>query len=82
MGPFTKFLLVVAVIALAWFGWRWWQRYEKERRELEERREAEASLRRARGDSATPIEDLVKCRICGAFVPPRAARCERTDCPR
>ena len=68
-GSFGKVLLVVAVIAIAWFGWRWFQRWEKERRTLDDRRDAEDARRRDR-DARAPaeVEDLAKCRKCGAFV--------------
>lgn len=81
-GSFAKFLLVVAVIALAWFGWRWFQRWEKERRMLSGRREAEESVRRTRaGREPVEVEDLAKCRECGAFVAAGARHCGKSGCP-
>lgn len=82
-GSFGKLLLVVAVIAIAWFGWRWYQRWEKERRTLDDRREAEDALRRNRdGREPVGVEDLAKCRVCGAFVAAGSKACGRSGCPR
>ena len=81
-GSFGKFLLVVAVIAIAWFGWRWFQRWEKERRMLADRRDAEDTMRRARaGRDAPEVEDLARCRQCGAFVAAGARHCGKAGCP-
>ena len=81
-GSFAKFLLVVAVIAIAWFGWRWFQRWEKERRALADRREAGDSMRRSRATrDPAEVEDLAKCRQCGAFVAAGARNCGRSGCP-
>ncbi len=82
MGSFWKFLVVVAVVAVAWFGWRWFQRWEKERRDIADRRGAEDSVRRQRGRSGpAEVEDLSKCRICGAFVAAGARSCGQPRCP-
>ena len=81
-GSFAKFLLVVAVIAIAWFGWRWFQRWEKERRMLADRRAADDAMRRGRAARETAdVEDLAKCRVCGAFVAAGARACGRPGCP-
>ncbi len=81
-GSFGKFLLVIAVFAIAWFGWRWFQRWEKERRVLGERRGVEDALRRQRADrEPVGVEELGKCRVCGAFVAAGARACEKSRCP-
>ncbi|MBL8567981.1 MAG: hypothetical protein JNK84_02745 [Phreatobacter sp.] len=81
-GSFGKILLVIAVFSIAWFGWRWFQRWDKERRQLAERREAADSVRRRRDqDQPVEVEELSKCRICGAFVAAGARACERSGCP-
>jgi hypothetical protein len=81
-GSFGKLLLVVAVVAIAWFGWRWFQRWEKERRMLAERRDAQDAMRRNRGGrEPAEVEDLAKCRQCGAFVAVGARSCGKAACP-
>jgi hypothetical protein len=81
-GSFGKLLLVVAVIAIAWFGWRWYQRWDKERRAIADRREAEDALRRNReARMAVEVEDLSKCRVCGAFIAAGSKACGRPGCP-
>ncbi|MFM8681560.1 MAG: hypothetical protein ACKOGH_18470 [Alphaproteobacteria bacterium] len=82
MGSFWKLLVVVAVVAIAWFGWRWFQRWEKERREIADRRGAEDSVRRQRAKPGdVQVEDLAKCRTCGAFVAAGARGCGQPRCP-
>ena len=81
-GSFGKLLLVVAVVAIVWFGWRWYQRWEKERRALDDRREAQDSVRRHRESrDAVEVEELAKCRACGAFVAAGARSCGKPACP-
>jgi hypothetical protein len=81
-GSFGKLLLVIAVIAIVWFGWRWYQRWEKERRVLDDRREAEDSIRRNRDSrESVEVEELAKCRVCGAFVASGARACGKPGCP-
>ena len=72
---FWKVVVLVIVISVVWFGYRWFQRWEKER-EIEAERRAKSSGR------AIAAEELVACRVCGAYVPERGARpCEKPNCP-
>jgi hypothetical protein len=80
-------LLVLALIILAvWYGFKYAARVEAVRQTLR----AEARRRRAGGGTigggagaaAKPVEDLVKCRQCGAFVAAQgAANCGKAQCP-
>jgi len=75
-----KLIVLGVIIAVVWYGWKYVQRVEAVRRALK----AEIERRRAGAPSAQnrPTENLVKCAVCGTYVPSRGARaCSRADCP-
>ena len=77
---FGKLIVLGVIIAVVWYGWKYVQRVEAVRRALK----AEIERRRAGAPSAQnrPTENLVKCAVCGTYVPSRGARaCSRADCP-
>jgi hypothetical protein len=79
---FGKLLLLAILILIVWYGFKYAARVESVRQALR----AEA-LRRRQGGSgarpaARPVEDLVKCPRCGAFVAAAgAANCGKPQCP-
>jgi uncharacterized protein len=79
-----KLILLVVVVLAVWYGVRFITRIGQMREVL--RRAAEQAAMNARAaQPRAPVlvaEDLVKCRICSAFVPAKSAtRCGRADCP-
>ena len=70
MIALPKLLLLILVGLGVWFGTRWMQG---------------AATRIVRRREAPPrpgaIQDLVACRICGAYVAADAAGCGKPDCP-
>ena len=76
-----KLLVLAAIVALVWFGFKLIGRLDRQRKDAaavgrRDRRGGRADARRG------SVEDMVKCRVCGAYVPARgASTCERTDCP-
>jgi uncharacterized protein len=73
-GPLGKLLILVAVIAAVWYGYKYVNRIGQIR--AEQRRRTPAP-----GKGAREIEDMQKCRVCGAYVTARAGNCGRADCP-
>ena len=78
-----KLLLLGFILLVAWYGVRFVTRvgqvHQAMRRAAEQAANAQA---RGRPRQAIAAEDLVKCRVCGAFVPANGAtRCDRGDCP-
>ena len=72
MIALPKVVLLIVLAFAAWYGMRWLNR---------------APTRIARRRDATPprqpaIQDLVACRICGAYVAADAAGCGKPDCPQ
>jgi hypothetical protein len=88
---FSKLILLIAIIVGVWYVFRFIGQVDKARQRAA--REAAAAgagrrqqARRApRGDprgSVAQVEDTVKCRACGAYVPVRSAKsCGRGECP-
>jgi uncharacterized protein len=78
---FPKLLLLFAILLIAWYGVRFVTRVGQVRQAV--RRAAEQANAQARGQprQAIAAEDLVKCGVCGAFVPAKSAtNCGRADC--
>ncbi|HEX6956784.1 MAG TPA: hypothetical protein VF194_02275 [Ferrovibrio sp.] len=67
-----KFLLLILVIAAVWYGYRYVNRKEQ----------TGARVAPAPAQPRVKAEDLVACRICGAYVAEATAKsCGRQDCP-
>ena len=68
-----KIVLIVLLIFVAWYAVRWFNRVPP------------PVARRRPSPSPRPqpaVEDLVSCRVCGAYVAPSAHGCGKADCPR
>jgi uncharacterized protein len=79
-----KLLLLIFILLIAWYGVRFVTRIGQLHHAMRRAaQQATANAQRARGPrQAIVAEDLVKCRVCGAFVPAKSAtRCGRADCP-
>lgn len=78
---FTKLLLLAILILIVWYGFKYAARVEAVKQTLRaeaQRRHPGAGVR----PSARPVEDLVKCPRCGAFVAATgAANCGKPQCP-
>ena len=75
-----KLLVLVMLIGAVWYGFKYAARIEAIRRDVR----ADVARRQAarRGGSARPVEDLVKCAQCGAFVAAEGAKkCGKPNCP-
>jgi hypothetical protein len=85
-----KLFWLILIIAAVWYGFKYLGLVDKARKRaaVDAARaaagragRARTTGREARGDLAQ-VEDTVKCRTCGAYVPVRSpSRCGRTDCP-
>ncbi len=80
-----KLLLLALVFLVAWYGWKYTKRVDQIRRALREEMERQRNAAQGGGGGAKrnlPAEDLVKCKVCGAYVPAQSASaCGRADCP-
>jgi len=80
---FPKLLVLVGLFLVVWYGFKFLGRLQaihaaavRRRAEGRSRTEAPSSER------AGEIEELVKCRVCGSYVPAQGpAACRRADCP-
>ena len=74
---FQKILILIAVITAVWYGFRVIGQIAAERKKLQ--REAE---RRRPATAGRKVEDMVKCRLCGDYVPASGvATCANANCP-
>jgi hypothetical protein len=84
-----KLILLIGIIVVVWYVFRFLGHVERARHQAA-REAAKAAAarghrrtagRESRG-SVAQVEDMVKCRTCGAYVPVRnPSRCGRNDCP-
>ena len=72
MPGLPKLLILVLVAIGAWQVRRW----------LTESARNLMARRPATPPAPASIEDLVACRVCGAYITAGAAGCGRRDCPR
>lgn len=88
LPSFTKLLVLAAVIAAVWYGFKLVARLDKQRKE-EGRLPRKAQPPKSAGAAArepakaeSGSEDMVPCRICGAYYVPGsgAKSCGRPDC--
>ena len=84
-----KLILLIGIIVVVWYVFRFLGQVDRARQQAA-REAAKAAAakghrrtagRESRGGVAQ-VEDMVKCRTCGAYVPVRnPSRCGRNDCP-
>jgi uncharacterized membrane-anchored protein len=79
MFGLPKLILIALVFAVVWWGVRWLNAVPHE---LPRRRSRPQQQRRSAGRAEIEAEDLVACRVCGAYVAASAPSCGRPDCPR
>ena len=73
----SKVLVIVVVAVVVWLAVKYFRRIEQLSQIALDRRSG-PKVRRDPGAA----EDIVKCRVCGAYVAPRGAGpCERKGCP-
>ena len=68
-----KLLVIAVVIAAIWYFFKFIGR----RNQVGAKRTATPRSPKKKLE----IEDLVQCAVCGTYVQPDAASCERADCP-
>ena len=59
---FQKILILIAIVTAVWYGFRWIGRLAAERKALQRMARRSRPARRS-------VEDMVKCRLCGDYVP-------------
>jgi TRAP-type C4-dicarboxylate transport system permease small subunit len=74
-----KLLALAAVIFLVWYGVRWLQRLNSTTQRLAKAQREQVAKAEAAASVAT--QELVACPVCGTYVAPRGAGCDRSDCP-
>jgi len=73
---FTKLVVLIAIVVAIWYGFKFIGRLDKRRREQL------AEAKRTAAADPPSGGDMVKCRVCGAYVLARGALdCGRPTCP-
>jgi uncharacterized protein len=72
---FQKLILLIAIVTAIWYGFRFIGKIAAERKALQREAERKRPARRS-------VEDMVKCRLCGDYVPASGvASCANANCP-
>ena len=87
-----KLILLIGIIVVVWYVFRFLGQVDRARQQAAReaakaaaarghRRAAERQAGRESRSGVAQVEDMVKCRTCGAYVPVRnPSRCGRNDC--
>ena len=75
-----KIVLIILAVVAVWYAFRWLNRGPAN---LMRRRQPAPPGPQAQGQgqATAAIEDLVACRLCGAYVATGARGCGKTGCP-
>jgi uncharacterized protein len=72
---FQKLILLIAIVTAIWYGFRFVGKIAAERKALQREAARKRPARRS-------VEDMVKCRLCGDYVPASGvASCANANCP-
>lgn len=75
-----KLIVLGLAIFAVWQGFKYLQRRQEVQARNHNERVREA--RRETEGSASPVEDMVRCKVCDSFVASKGVRsCGRADCP-
>ena len=80
----TKILFTIAVVVLVWNAFKYIARFQDQRAQRERVKKQDRSASRSEDQSKggkAGIEEMVECRVCGAYVARGAKSCGRDDCP-
>ena len=70
-----KLIILIAIVSAVWYGFRFIGHIAAERRALQRAAERNRPAR-------SGVEDMVKCRVCGDYVPATGVTsCDRGNCP-
>lgn len=74
----NKLLILVAIISAIWFAFRLIGQLDRQRREATKVGKGRGGKKPA---DRQQVEDMVQCRVCGAFTAARGSACGRANCP-
>jgi hypothetical protein len=89
-ASFEKLFLLIGIIAAVWYGFRFMSVLERVRARGQQAQQqsrrpnpaASAANARPTNRATANVEETIRCRTCGAFVPARQpSRCGKGDCP-
>ena len=79
----TKLVVLIGIITAVWYGFKLIGQVDRARKAAQRAQQGQAARRKPAATAPEQIvEDMVKCRKCGAYVPARRpTSCGRGDCP-
>ena len=83
----TKIVFTVVIVYLVWNAFKYFTRVQDQRadRSRVKRQNGGAQASGASKPSPSPapdgVEDMLECKVCGAYVTRGAKSCGRDDCP-
>jgi hypothetical protein len=76
-----KLFVLVVIIMAVWYGFKFIGELDRLRKQAL-RRQGQGKARAPRAEGALQAEDMVKCRVCGIYMPSTGATsCGKPNCP-
>jgi len=77
---FNKLFVLVTLIMAVWYGFKWIGQLDRARKAASRQQSRETPG--ASAGTSRRVEDMVKCSVCGTYMPSRgAASCGKSTCP-
>jgi uncharacterized protein len=78
----NKLLVLALIILVVWQGFKFLGQLDRARKEALRQQAKAKTARPPAAGTANQVEDMVKCRVCGAYMPARGAvSCGKPNCP-
>jgi hypothetical protein len=77
----NKLLVLIVIVMAVWYGFKFIGELDRLRKQAL-RRQGQGKARAPRAEGALQAEDMVKCRVCGTYMPSTSATsCGKPNCP-
>jgi len=81
LPSFNKLFVLVVIIMAVWYGFKFIGQLDRARKAAL-RQQTKTRPAAPSGGAANQVEDMVKCRVCGTYMPSRgASACGKAGCP-
>jgi len=78
----NKLLVLIVIVMAVWYGFKFIGELDRLRKQALRQQRGQGKARGARAEGALQAEDMVKCRICGTYMPSTGATsCGKPNCP-
>jgi len=77
----NKLLVLIVIVMAVWYGFKFIGELDRLRKAAL-RQQAQGKAKAPRAEGALQAEDMIKCRVCGTYMPSTGAKsCGKPNCP-